>query len=129
VQEVIDFSNLTDKERGAINMTNNKRLALELALIAGLFISTANAEMKQYHAIRQSPCSVNLDAAASLMTALKNNDEEALEALVAKGKVILLPEGKRFAGLPFEYGLIHGYVKSGSHIGDKCYAIGRTMAE
>ena len=63
-------------------------------------------------------------AAGNMVQALRDGDIPAIAGLVERGKVVILPEGTRFAVSSDEpNGLLWGFIRSGRNAGQDCYVV------
>ena len=77
-----------------------------------------------YQATTAAPCALDRTAAGNMVQALRDGDIPAIAGLVERGKVVILPEGTRFAVNSDEpNGLLWGFIRSGRNAGQDCYVV------
>src|ERR1035437_10534570 len=92
-------------ERGNRNVSEPAKVKLwgcMVLRVAGgivLFFIVSNTGKNDpiYQATTAAPCALDRTAAGNMVQALRDGDIPAIAGLVERGKVVILPEGTRFA--------------------------------
>jgi hypothetical protein len=108
-------------------------VAIGLVTIHGIVSSVANSSPTStretlspkmdgiYYTRVAVPCAIDDSARAALGRAIADNDEEAVQGLMARDKAVLLTKGTRFEVSSDEAPWAWGFVRSGRETGRDCF--------
>lgn len=75
-----------------------------------------------------APCAKDRDSNRDVARALRDKDQEALEGLLARGKIFSLTKGTRFeVSDPGDFAW--GFVRSGRNTGETCYILSAFLVD
>jgi hypothetical protein len=76
-----------------------------------------------------APCALGRSSAAAVSDAIRARDDDALQGLLERGKIVRLAAGTRFEWESSSDGLVWGFVRSGRETGRDCYILPGLLQE
>jgi hypothetical protein len=76
-----------------------------------------------------APCAVDRGALGSIVTAIRERDQEAVIGLIQRDKAYSLAKGVKFDVSTDSEGVSWGFVRSGRNIGENCYVLTGFLAD